>query len=163
MTVGPLPIRLLERFLPSLTADAVVGDLIERDVHGMRLWRETLVAIWHLREPNFETGGTHVVLLVRPSSCRAAARSRPDVRVTAILTLGIAIGATTAIFSVANPVLIESLPYRNADRVMVVWERDRDGSRSNVGFTTFRDYTDRATTFESDSGVRRLAADAVRG
>ena len=32
--------RLIERFLPSSIAHAVVGDLIEREVTGGRLWRE---------------------------------------------------------------------------------------------------------------------------
>ena len=86
------------------------------------------------------------------SDLRLAARllgRAPTFAITAILTLGIAIGASTAIFSVANPVLLQPLPYRNSERVMVVWERERDGSRSNVGFATIRDYIDRATTFES--------------
>jgi putative ABC transport system permease protein len=150
---APLPFRLLERFLPSSTADAVVGDLIERQLTGARLWRETLVAIWHLRD----RAPKEVELMSSfLSDLRLAARllaRAPTFTAAAVLTLGIAIGATAAIFSVANPVLIQPLPYRNADRVMVVWERDRDGSRSTVGFTTIRDYTDRATTFESTAAL----------
>ena len=147
--VSPLPFRLLERFLPSSTADAVIGDLIERQVAGARLWRETLVAVWHLRErtpPQVELMSSFL------SDLRLAVRllvRAPTFTVAAVLTLGVAIGATAAIFSVANPVLIQPLPYRNPDRVMVVWEKDRDGSRSTVGFTTIRDYIDQATTFES--------------
>ena len=45
-----LAYRLIDRFLPSAEADGVIGDLIERDVRGMRLWRETAIAIWHLRD-----------------------------------------------------------------------------------------------------------------
>src|SRR4030095_10477826 len=87
----------------------------------------------------------------------------PTFAITAILTLGIAIGATTTIFSIANPVLLEPLPYRDPGRVMAVWERGRDGGRDNVGFTTFRDYVDRATTLESAAGGRRLVAARARG
>jgi len=148
-----LPFRLLERFLPSSTADAVIGDLIERQVTGVRLWRETLVAVWHLRDRT-----PHEVELMSSflSDLRLAVRllvRAPTFTAAAVLTLGIAIGATAAIFSVANPVLIRPLPYRHADRVMVVWEKERDGSRSTVGFTTIRDYTDRATTFESAAAL----------
>jgi len=149
----PLPFRLLERFLPSSTADAVVGDLIERHLTGVRLWRETLVAIWHLRDPAPKEVELMSSFL---SDLRLAARllaRAPTFTAAAVLTLGIAIGATAAIFSVANPVLIRPLPYRNADRVMVVWERERDGSRSTVGFTTIRDYAARATTFESSAAL----------
>ena len=150
---APFPFRLLERFLPSSTADAVVGDLIERQVTGVRLWRETLVAIWHLRDrapKEVELMSSFV------SDLRLAARllaRAPTFTAAAVLTLGIAIGATAAIFSVANPVLVQPLPYRNADRVMVVWERERDGSRSTVGFATIRDYADRTTTFESTAAL----------
>jgi len=148
-----LPFRLLERFLPSSTADAVVGDLIERQVTGVRLWRETLVAVWHLRD----RAPKEVELMSSfLSDLRLAARllaRAPTFTAAAVLTLGIAIGATAAIFSVANPVLIQPLPYRNADRVMVVWERERDGSRSTVGFTTIRDYASHATTFESSAAL----------
>ncbi|HUQ84338.1 MAG TPA: ABC transporter permease, partial [Gemmatimonadaceae bacterium] len=145
--------RLLERFLPSAAADAVIGDLIERDVRGARLWRETIAAIWHLRDrtpPQVEVMSTFL------SDLRLAARllgRAPTFAITAILTLGVAIGASTAIFSVANPVLLEPLPYRNPDRVMVVWERERDGSRSTVGFTTIRDYSDAATSFETTAAT----------
>src|SRR6476661_7427034 len=74
----PLPFRLLERFLPSSTADAVVGDLIERQLTGVRLWRETLIAIWHLRD---RTPNEVELMSSFLSDLRLAARllARPDV------------------------------------------------------------------------------------
>jgi hypothetical protein len=41
----------------------------------------------------------------------------------AILSLAIGIGANTAIFSVANALILRSLPYSNADRIAIVWQR----------------------------------------
>src|SRR5688572_21226052 len=40
---------------------------------------------------------------------------------TALLTLAVGIGATTAIFSVVSAVLLRDLPYPNADRIMLVF------------------------------------------
>src|SRR6185436_9876707 len=98
---APLPFRLLERFLPSATAEAVVGDLIERRLTGARLWRETLVALWHLRHREPKQVELMSSFL---SDLRLALRllgRAPTFTGAAVLTLGVAIGATTAIFSVA--------------------------------------------------------------
>lgn len=48
---------------------------------------------------------------------------RPGFSVLAVLTLALGIGATTAVFSVVDGVLIQPLPYPNADRLVGVWHR----------------------------------------
>ena len=50
---------------------------------------------------------------------RSVAR-RPGFTAAVLLTLGLGIGANTAIFSVVNGVLLEPLPYQDADRIMFV-------------------------------------------
>lgn len=47
---------------------------------------------------------------------------RPLLTLVAVLTLGLGIGATTAVFSVFDTVLLKSLPYQDADRITVVRE-----------------------------------------
>jgi predicted permease len=48
-------------------------------------------------------------------------RKNPAFAATAILTIGLGLGATAAIFSVVNAVLLRPLPYRDADRIVHVW------------------------------------------
>src|SRR5687767_4731624 len=59
-----------------------------------------------------------------PADVRQAVRrcaTRPGFALTAILTLGLGIGGTTAIFSVVDGVLLRPLPWRDPDRLVSVW------------------------------------------
>src|SRR5689334_596949 len=48
-------------------------------------------------------------------------RSNPFVSVVALLSLSLAIGANTAIFSVVDAVLLRAMPYREPDRIALFW------------------------------------------
>ena len=69
------------------------------------------------------------------------------------LTLGLAIGAAAAIFSVADPLLLEPLPYAKPAQLVMVWERSDEGERTNTGFTTFDDLRRAAGTLASAAAV----------
>ena len=148
-----LAYRIIARVMPPDVAEYVIGDLTERDVRGLRLWRETAVALWSMSD-NASSGGEVVSAFL--GDIRHAARllrRSPVFAVVSILTLGLGIGATTAIFSVIHPVIIEPLPYPDPGRLALVWERGKNGSNDNVGFLTFRDFATQSTTIERAAAI----------
>jgi putative ABC transport system permease protein len=72
---------------------------------------------------------------------------RPGFTLVAVLTLALGIGANAAIFSVVNGVLFRALPYRDPDRLMLIWETFR-GRRSGVTAPNFIDWRDQNRVFE---------------
>jgi len=67
--------------------------------------------------------------------------------ITAILTLALGIGATTAIFSVVYAVF-EPMPYPKSDQLVMVWTRQR-GNRNSVAAGDFVEWQRRSTSFQS--------------
>jgi putative ABC transport system permease protein len=66
--------------------------------------------------------------------------------ITAVLTLALGIGATTAIFSVVYAVF-EPMPYPNPDQLVMVWSWGR-GSRNSVPSGDFLEWQRRSTSFQ---------------
>jgi predicted permease len=89
-------------------------------------------------------------------------RRRPGLLVAALLTLGLGIGATVAMFGVLNLALFRALPYPEADRLVVgrtIWP---DGSIGNmVSAYDFFDVREASSSFESLSAITPFTRDAT--
>jgi putative ABC transport system permease protein len=74
----------------------------------------------------------------------------PGFTLVAALALALGIGANTAIFSVVNAVMIRPLPYRDASRLVMVWEDNYNrGKHQNViSPANFLDWKEQSDVFE---------------
>lgn len=79
---------------------------------------------------------------------RSLARA-PGLAAAALVTLGLGVGGSTAVFSILNAVLLRPLPYADPDRLVVVGDRDPNGAASRIGYATVQDLRNRSTTLES--------------
>src|SRR5262245_7618051 len=73
----------------------------------------------------------------------------PGFTTVAVLTLALGIGANSAIFSFVDAVLLKPLPYRDADRILQVWEQPPGGGNNVVSAMNFLDWRNQSTVFDS--------------
>lgn len=89
---------------------------------------------------------------------RFAARSlwkRPGFSAVVIITLALGIGANAAVFSVINAVLLRPLPYRDADRVVTLWQNNSKAgvAQNDVSPANFIDWSEQSSSFEAIAGI----------
>src|SRR6266446_8453378 len=72
----------------------------------------------------------------------------------AVLSLAIGIGANTSIFSVANALLVRPLPYQDADRLVILWNR-------SPGLNITEDWFSTAQYFDIKTGHHGLEQVAI--
>jgi putative ABC transport system permease protein len=81
-------------------------------------------------------------------------RKQPGFAAAAILTLALGIGANTAIFSVANAVLLRPLPFHESERLVLIHQSSPKVAFRFVPFLNFRDWQDQNQVFAQMAASR---------
>ena len=165
--------RLLEWLLPEKVSEFVIGDLEEEfrtlahSNSGLRFarkwyWRQVAEWIFQTRKqptngPEQKRDGDGMAAFLW-SDTKYGVRvllKKPVFLVVALLTLALGIGATTAIFSAVDAVILKPLPFRDSDRIVTVWENNlKDGiERDDVSPANFLDWQERQQVFEAMATV----------
>jgi putative ABC transport system permease protein len=91
-------------------------------------------------------------------------RKNPGFSAMIVFTLAAGMGATTALFSVIDSVLLRPLPYPEPERLVMVWEKRPGGSLTSASPADYLDWHDQNRVFESIAAVAYRDLDlSVRG
>ncbi len=133
----------LEEAMAELVASGLSPDAARRAAR-LQLGNVTLV-----REQVRTYGWENVIETLLTDLRYGARRLRgsPGFGAVTVLTLALGIATSTVMFSAANPILFERLPYPDANRVMMIWDHGPDGSRQDVTFGTYRELVERTRAF----------------
>ena len=144
----------LEHFVAEAEADRVArGMTAEEARRSARLrYGDPLSAREDVRTYGWESAVDTML-----SDLRLGARSlrrSPGFTTVAVLTLGLGVGATTAIISAVRPVLFEPLDYPAPERLVSIADRGEGGELLQMTFGTYRELVERSRAFAEIAVVR---------
>src|SRR3989454_12754663 len=77
-----------------------------------------------------------------------ALRRNPAFGIVAVLTIGLGVGVNTAVFSVIHAVLLNPLPFRDPDRLVMIWETHPEMPLLQAALPDFIDWQQQSRSFE---------------
>jgi hypothetical protein len=160
---------LLRHALPRNAREFVVGDLDEEFTrnrsplqrHRARAWywSQALRSIVHANRTESVMAGQHsprrrgiasllVTFAQDAQFALRALRRAPGYAAAALLTFGLGVGASVAIFSTVNDVMLRPLPFPQPHRLAVLWEsnQERGWTQVEAAPANLFDWRERATT-----------------
>lgn len=158
-----VPDWLLRRWFPLGTdRDTIRGDLLEelrrRDrLHGARAarawyWREVLSLLF--RGHRYTKMITLDNLLQDLKYAWRSSVRMPAFTGLVVVTLALGIGASTAIFSIVNGILLRPLPFPEPDRLLWISEATARGDVISASWMDYLDWRARARSFETLAASR---------
>lgn len=95
-------------------------------------------------------------------TARTLGRS-PGFAITAILLAGLGIGATTAVFTLTDHVLIRALPFPESDRLVQLWERPDRYTQLESSPPNYRDWRSASSSFEDMAAYYDISVNLAGG
>ena len=141
-----------------------VDDNLRSGMSAAEAWRQARLKFGgiDLAKESVREASTFMTLETTWRDLRYAVRGlrgNPGFAAAAILSLALGIGASLAIFTLADNLLLRPLPYRQPGRLMMVWEVSPPGNHRNVvSPANYRDWKAQNKVFESMAVFREEPA-----
>jgi putative ABC transport system permease protein len=163
---------LLRQAIPSATRDAVIGDLDEEFVEDVlpRLgatgarhwyWRQSFSLLFAFGSARLHAAFPGTAVGCRSDSMRQDLKDAlrtivrsPSYSIVTIVVLALGIGATSAIFSFVDGVLLRPLPYESPERIVMLWEQPPQGRRNVASTGNYLDWKRSNDVFETMAATR---------
>ncbi len=131
-----------------------------RDASGMlgliALWFETFFEVL------FNATRVHLDILRQDLNYLGRTlRQSPGYALTVIAIAGLGIGATTAAFSITDHVILRPLPFPDAERLVMVWEKEPHYSKMELSPANYRDWKAQSKSFDSFGAFSYLSTNLV--